>query len=92
MKKFAVMAAALAAFASTAMAQQARIPTGIDVQGPTHYTLEPVYRGTHVVVHRSEECTLRDLSAGKCKAPDFSNRENAADNATSKGTSDLSPK
>lgn len=92
MKKFAVMAAALAISGSAAMAQQPRVPTGIDVKGPTYYSLEATYRGPHIVVHRSEACTLRDLSAGKCKAPDFSNRENAADNATTGGTADLSPK
>lgn len=90
MKKFAVMAAALAAFTSAAMAQQPRVPTGIDVPGPTHYTLEAVYRGPHVVVHRSEECRARDVSSGKCKAPDLGNRESNTDAAN--GTSDLSSK
>lgn len=90
MKKFAVMAAVLAVSASAAMAQQAKIPTGIDVRGATFYSLEAVYRGPHVVVHRSEECRARDVSSGKCKAPDLGNRENDADSA--KGTADLSPK
>lgn len=48
--------------ASTAVhAQSAKVPTGIDVKGPTHYRLVPVLGGSARVVYQSQVCDRRAI-------------------------------
>lgn len=57
MKKL-IVALAAGLISTAAVAQSAKVPTGIDVKGATYYRLEPVMGG-HRVVQISEACDAR---------------------------------
>lgn len=57
MKKL-LLALAFGVASTAALAQQAKVPTGIDVKGPTHYRLVPVMGG-HRLVYLTDVCDLQ---------------------------------
>lgn len=54
MKKL-LLALAFGVASTAALAQSAKVPTGIDVKGPTHYRLVPVLEG-HKLVYLTDVC------------------------------------
>lgn len=83
MKTAAVAVLGLIASATVAMAQAPRVPTGIEVEGPAFYRIDPA---TNRVLVRRAPCTNREYAVRDAHCPITGGEHGAAD--TAKDTTD----
>lgn len=83
MQKLYIAASLIALSATGALAQSAKIPTGIDVRGSTYYVIPA---GTTTVVQIAEACTPRAAATRTCPNGTLGERPTVEAGASSGGS------